>query len=167
MAQFRQLRLSKDFQGLQPQAYGVMVFQKTPCGRFVGTLRLTADGFRGHILPPQHSMLPNVSGTGDIGLLHADQRVAYTMLAIQLAKTTWNGQLDFEAACLQGLEDGDKSEFEDWLIGTVAKARANAAIAGGARAYSLGVIKNQVMRERHELLSAINVNRQSGSPTVQ
>ena len=166
-----QLHFSGAFSRSKSVADKVMCFQVTKRGRFVGTLSSTDAGYTGHILAPKHAVLPGDAGSGSLGFLHANRHEAYVLLAMHVAKHSWDGQLGFDASCLQALDEVVKRQFEYWLVDIICNIRASAIHAGcndgDRRKDTVRLIRDEVITERAVLLSAQQVDRASGSGLLQ
>jgi hypothetical protein len=148
-----QIELSSAFAQTKTANNRVVCCQRTNCGQYVGTLSQTDTGYTGHILAPLHPMLAASTGSTNLGFLHDRRHIAYEKLAMHVAKQSWDGQLSFQATCLEGLDDEVKLQFENWLIDTVCNSQQ--------------MIRHQVVAERQKHLVALNVNYASGSGSMQ
>lgn len=166
-----QLHISGAFSRPKSVADKVMCFQVTKRGRFVGTMSSTDAGYTGHILAPKHAVLPGDAGSGSLGFLHASRQEAYDLLAMHVAKCSWDGQLGFDATCLQGLDESVTRQFENWVVNIICNIRASTIHAGchdgDQRKETARLIRGQVIAERAVLLSAQQVDRASGSGVMQ
>lgn len=165
-----QLKLSKDFARKPPPSMAVC-FQRTPRGRFVGTLSESDHGYSGHILAPLHAVLPEGANQANLGVLHADKAKALEMLALAVAKQAWDGSVGFEATCLQDHHETAKTAFETWLIDLVCRMRASAKFSLSTevddRRAMAARIRSDVASERSNLLLASSLQRSNGPGRVQ
>jgi hypothetical protein len=165
-----QLQFSGAFPRVRPTDK-VVCFQRTNRGRFVGTLCQTDTGYTGFLIAPKHPLLPDGAGTGSLGFLHAERHEAYAKLAMHVAKQSWDGQLGFEATCLEGLDELVKNQYENWLIDNVCNIRATTIhgqnSASSERQQTARTIRADVVAERANLLLAQNMDRASGSRVLQ
>lgn len=165
-----QLKLSKDFARKPPPSMA-LCFQRTPRGRFVGTLSETEQGYSGHILAPLHAVLPEGANQANLGVLHADKAKALELLALAVAKQAWDGSIGFEASCLQDHDEAVKTAFENWLIDLVCRMRASAKFSLSTeideRRAMANRIRSDVASERSKLLLASSLERSNGQGSVQ
>lgn len=165
-----QLKLSKDFARKPPPSMA-LCFQRTPRGRFVGTLSETEHGYSGHILAPLHAVLPEGANQSHLGVLHVDRAKALALLALTVAKQAWDGSIGFEATCLQDHDESTRQTFETWLIELICRMRASAKFSLATeiderRAMAIR-IRPDVTSERSKLLLALSIQRSNGQGSVQ
>jgi hypothetical protein len=165
-----QLKLSKDFARKPPPSMA-LCFQRTPRGRFVGTLSESEHGYSGHILAPLHAVLPEGANQANLGVLHTDKAKALALLALTVAKQSWDGSVGFEATCLQDHDEAIKLSFENWLIDLVCRMRASAKFSLSTetdeRRAMASRIRADVATERSNLLLAASIQRSNGQGSVQ
>ena len=165
-----QLKLSKDFARKPPPSMA-LCFQRTPRGRFVGTLSESEHGYSGHILAPLHAVLPEGANQSHLGVLHVDKAKALALLALTVAKQAWDGSIGFEATCLQDHDESIRLVFETWLIDLVCRMRASAKFSLATeiderRAMAIRIWPD-VASERSNLLLASSLQRSNGQGSVQ